>query len=405
MKKIISLIIIINTVIFSYSQSIFTYSHLGNKIYYDNIDSLSILNIENVDDSVRQKISHIKEGVQKLDEYLYIVNTNTRPIDNIVSDSDNIFISKILLTKDSNVLWTTQKILIKTNGNRRIDSILVQHNVPYVSYEQFDTENNIYLVELQGNKDISIEVANYLYKTGEVYFAEPDFGLFIKKQNQYYSEQWALNNTGQNNGKTGIDINVDSVWNVSTGRGIKVAVLDEGVDLLHEDLNGNLLPGYDATGGNNNGGYQNKESHGTNCAGIISAEDNDIGIKGVAYNSNVIPIRIAHNHTVKINGMIFTNWTKNSWISNGIYKAWHDYNADVLSNSWGGGSPTSAITDAINNAITQGRNGKGCVVVFASGNSSKSQVEYPSSLDGVISVGALDRCGIRSGRADIVPQS
>ena len=85
-----------------------------------------------------------------------------------------------------------------------------------------------------------------------------------------------------------MDINVTPAWDLATGAGVKVAVIDMGVDLNHPDLVNNLLPGYDATdahcGGSNGsyGGYCHGDAHGTACAGIIAGEDNNIGIKGVA---------------------------------------------------------------------------------------------------------------------------
>ncbi|HKJ80859.1 MAG TPA: S8 family serine peptidase, partial [Ignavibacteriaceae bacterium] len=91
------------------------------------------------------------------------------------------------------------------------------------------------------------------------------------------------------------------------------------------------------------------------------------------------------------------NWTYDSWAINGINWAVDpngDGNtsdgADVLSNSWSGGEPNDALTNAINNAATYGRGGKGCVVVFSAGNGNTS-VYYPAYLDNVIAVGATDQ--------------
>ncbi len=127
-----------------------------------------------------------------------------------------------------------------------------------------------------------------MYETGKVEFSKHDLGRFITSYNTHYSEQWALNNTGQSGDVAGVDINIESAWDITAGRDIKIAVLDEGVDLTYDDLIVNLLSGYDTTGENSNGGYQNSKSHGTNCAGIISATDNNIGVKSIAYNSNIV---------------------------------------------------------------------------------------------------------------------
>jgi len=181
---------------------------------------------------------------------------------------------------------------------------------------------------------------------------------------------------------------VNDAWNLGySGSGIKVAVIDEGVQLNHPDLQGNLLQGYDATGNNSNGGCINNDAHGTNCAGIIAAIDNSIGIKGIAYNSKVIPIRIAYANASG-------NWvTNDNWISDGINNA-VSLGADILSNSWGGGSPSTLINNAINNAVQNGRNGKGAVVLFSTGNHNR-QIAYPSTNTNVIAVGASSMCDTR----------
>ena len=149
--------------------------------------------------------------------------------------------------------------------------------------------------------------------------------------------------------------------------------------------------------GNNSGGAPvwNSDKHGTACAGIIAAiGDNSQGISGVAPNTKLISI-----HASNMSGGISV-----SNVSNAI-RITYLVGADIINCSFGGGSPSDQITNAVNDAITKGRNGKGCIMVFSSGNSNHSTVEYPSILNGVISVGAIDRCGIRAGRQDIIPNS
>ena len=111
-----------------------------------------------------------------------------------------------------------------------------------------------------------------------------------------------------------------------------------------------------------------------------------------------MPIYVAYssNHS---------NITIGNWFATAIDVAWLGRKVDIISNSWAGASPYTPLTDAINRAVLFGRDGKGCVVVFASGNYNSSTVDYPAKLSNVIAVGAVDRCGIRSGRIDIIPNS
>lgn len=210
----------------------------------------------------------------------------------------------------------------------------------------------------------------------------------------YDGYQWHLNNTGQTYGTVGVDISAKDAWSASSaaGSGVTVAVIDEGVDLSHPDLAANLVAGYDATGLGSNGAPSGDDAHGTCCSGIIAAvTDNSKGVAGIAHGAKIMPVRIAYDDGSG-------SWvTYDSWIADGI--TWATNNgADVLSNSWGGGSDSQAIDDAISNAKTSGRSGKGCVVVFSAGNDN-TDVAYPGYLDTVISVAALSPCDQRKAPA------
>ena len=205
--------------------------------------------------------------------------------------------------------------------------------------------------------------------------------------------QWSLNNIGQNGGRENADVDAPEAWETTTGDSdITVAVIDEGVDLGHPDLSANLVAGYDATDqptGDTQGGQEpgSDDAHGTCCAGIIAAvAGNGIGITGVAPGVRIMPVRIAYSAS---------GWwvTSDAWIADGITWAWQN-GADVLSNSWGGGSPSDTIKNAIRNAKNNGRNSLGCVVLFASGNDN-GKVSYPAKLKEVIAVGALSPCDQR----------
>lgn len=75
--------------------------------------------------------------------------------------------------------------------------------------------------------------------------------------------------------------------------------------------------------------------------------------------------------------------------------AWQN-GADIITNSWGSAVMYTVIDDAIDNALNNGRNGKGCVILFATGNNNGS-VEYPANSNAkILAVGANDRKGLRS---------
>lgn len=250
-----------------------------------------------------------------------------------------------------------------------------------VQLKEMDTYAVFGLIDsLQNDKDIE--------------FIEPDFIRMIKPAtaDPFFTQQWAVNNTGN----PAVSMHVEPAWGITTGQGIKVAVIDEGVQLNHPDLQGNLLTGYDATGSGSAGGpnIATNDGHGTSCAGIVAAVgNNNLGTAGIAYGAKVIPIRIAYSNGLPLGDPLRKWVSSDSWIAGGINYA-TTAGADVLSNSWGGGSPSSTITNAINNAVSTGRAGKGAVVLFSTGNEN-GNVAFPATNSNVIAVGASNTCDQR----------
>ena len=231
----------------------------------------------------------------------------------------------------------------------------------------------------------AIEAANIFYEIQLFESSEPEFlyNDLAASNDELYSKQWGLKNTGQYNGVPNIDINVENAWNITTGSpNIRVAVFDHGFDLEHSDLKNNVHgSGYDIT--TNSIPSIIRGVHGTPCAGIIGAiRNNTIGIAGVAPTSKLISISTQYTYD-----------TPQQYAS-GFQWAWKN-GADIISCSWGGGSPSDYINNAIADALTLGRNGKGTVIVFASGNTN-TNVMYPANSNpAIIAVGAISPCGER----------
>ena len=306
-------------------------------------------------------------------------------------------VSPVFVYPDNTAMIPTQQIMIKLKKSG--DYALLKNDAVQYGFtigKTYPYDPKIYFVELSKNatKD-AMALSKALYETGRYAAVEPDMIRILKKMNTndpFIGNQWSLNNTGssnQYNGTPGADMKVFDAWNLATGSNtIKVAVIDEGVDLNHPDLAATLLPGFDATGQGSNGAPQGDDAHGTACAGIIGAIGNNaLGIAGVAYGVKIIPVRIAYG--------VNNSWvTNNTWISTAIDWSWNNGAADVLSNSWGGGAPSTLIDDAIGRAITLGRAGKGSPVIFATGNFN-TNVSYPASNNNTISVIAMSMCNQR----------
>jgi subtilisin family serine protease len=233
----------------------------------------------------------------------------------------------------------------------------------------------------------SIDAANKFYETHLFEFAEPEllYSDLQMSNDTYFPDQWGLKNTGQYGETLGLDIKAEQAWTVTTGNpNIRVAVYDHGFEMDHPDLVNNVYgTGYDAT--TNTTPAHVRGEHGTACAGIVGAQQNNAkGISGVAPNSQLLSISI---------NLLFSDTPQQ--LANGFNWAWKN-GADVISNSWGGYAPSSIIDNAIDSVLIRGRDGKGTVVVFASGNEDDTNIRYPgNSNPDILVVGAVSPCGER----------
>lgn len=249
-----------------------------------------------------------------------------------------------------------------------------------------------------------LEVAATIYEHPLVNWADPDNMALVRTANSPTDPHYPLQYYFKNDANPGVDINIEPAWEMTLGGGVpstggvRVAVLDQGVEADHPDFGDRISTSlaYDAVDGNHQYASEpecSADGHGTNAAGIIAAQhSNGEGLAGGAPDVYVIPVRIDTD---------CGSFPTAADVADGIIWAWYYTDSDVLSNSWvWGAGPEPAITDAINDAASQGRDGKGAVVVFGAGNCSDRsqgvycQVEYPAYLSSVLAVGAIDRDGL-----------
>lgn len=191
-----------------------------------------------------------------------------------------------------------------------------------------------------------------------------DIDATLSTNDTYASSMWGINR-----------LNAQTAWDlpgVNRGNGVKVAVVDTGVS-VHDDLQGTILAGYDATAAAGNG-RNDGHGHGTHVAGTIAATaNNGRGVAGVAPNASIIPVKVLSD-----SGSGYT-----SDVAEGIVWA-ADHGADIISMSLGGGS-AAAMQTAVEYAQS-----KGDLVIAAAGNSrqSGSPTSYPAAYAGVLGVAA-----------------
>ncbi len=171
-------------------------------------------------------------------------------------------------------------------------------------------------------------------------------------------------------------IYVDKAWNLSTGEGATVAVIDTGYRKSGlEDKVKNLLTGYDFWGNDNN--VNDYIGHGTHISNTVAERTNNgIGCAGIAFDARVMPCKVFPD---------YDEGALESDIIDAIYWAVNN-GADVINMSLGGGGYVSSTRQAISYAVSNE------VIVFAaSGNAGTSPVEYPAAYDDCIAVGATER--------------
>jgi len=186
-----------------------------------------------------------------------------------------------------------------------------------------------------------------------------------------------------------IDTELDNSWGVkrigagvvhgyNKGTGVKVAIIDTGIDYAHPDLDANYMGGYDFV--NNDADPKDDHGHGTHCAGIVAAEDNDIGVIGVAPKAYLYAVKVLNS---KGSGYLSNVILGIQWsVNNGM---------QVVSMSLGTSTYSTSLKDACDKAYAAG-----LVLVAAAGNSgdgnpNTNEYSYPAAYDSVIAVGATDK--------------
>ncbi len=258
------------------------------------------------------------------------------------------------------------------------------------------------IAKLKADPNVEYAEPNHLYKLDSI----PNDPMF--------DQLWGQHNTGQSidgtSGTPDADMDAPEAWEISTGSSnVVVAVIDTGVDYLHEDLavnmwkNSNEIPDngidddsngyvddvYGINAANNTGDPMDLVaeggSHGTHVAGTIAAVgDNGKGVVGVSWNARIMALKFI------LNG---SGWSSDAieCLEYVIEQKNAGVNIVATNNSWGGGGFSVTLKDAI-----EATNNLGILFTAAAGNSeidNDSDPHYPSSYDlpGIIAVASTDQ--------------
>jgi serine protease len=307
------------------------------------------------------------------------------------------------------------RVIVQLNPGQSISQLHGIGQPLGVSFNKVkDVATGATVLEMTGTNDTRLrdQVIHLMNQSNITQFAELD--LILTKQavpnDTRYNEQWHYF-------ESTAGINGPAAWDLSTGSGVTVAVIDTGYR-NHVDLNSKILQGYDfisdATMGNDGNGRDsdaqdpgdwvaanecysgssasNSSWHGTHVAGTVAAESNNgQGVAGVAWDATIVPVRVlgkCGGYTSDIaDGIIWSSGGNVSGVPTNANPA------QVLNLSLGGsGSCPSTTQSAINTARANGS-----TVVVAAGNSNDNAANYtPASCSGVVTVAAVDRSANRA---------
>ncbi|MBU1658103.1 S8 family serine peptidase [bacterium] len=203
----------------------------------------------------------------------------------------------------------------------------------------------------------------------------------------YYSQQWYLDYNDTIYTQNAIDenahINVQNTLRSYSGKGIKIAIIDDGLDTIHEELEGAISNTYDIVTKTSNVSHTNQSDyHGTAITGIIGARVNSKGIAGIASKSQIIFLK--HKENMSDSDTIE------------LFNKAEEFGADIINCSWGTYDVSQSVKDKIVDLANNGRDGKGTLIVFATGNNNQDMGNDESSIPEVIAVGATDKNNLRA---------
>lgn len=248
-----------------------------------------------------------------------------------------------------------------------------------------------HLIQVPAGKELHLIEA--LSRNPAVEYAEPDEPVTAATADPYFDRQYALQNTGQSftntkgdifvaGGKVDADVDAVEAWTVTTGSGIKVAVLDSGVASDNPDIAPKVAARANYSSSATKTGdpiAQDYYGHGTHVAGIVAAAHNTAGVAGVCPGCTVLAGKVLSDSGVG----------SSSGLANGI--DWAVSNGAKVINMSLGVRASRTLETAVNNAWNAG-----VVLVAAAGNGGNQTKIYPGAYPNVIAVAATDNSDVKA---------
>lgn len=305
----------------------------------------------------------------------------------------------------------TENFFVKLEDScsrRACRSLLKAHGLTVKSTPSYAA--NAYFVSAPEGTGLGVfDIAEALLEEEIVELCHPELVREVRHR-AAFPQQWHLQKRTIGGRVVDQHANIEAAWALSEGLGITIAVIDEGIDIDHDEFrsSGKIVSPRDVSRQTNDPRPRSSgENHGTACAGVACG-DGQHGASGVAPSARLMPIRLVSGLGSQAEADAF------SWAA--------DHGADVISCSWGPvdgrwwdpddpqHDQSVALPDstrlAIDHAINAGRNGKGCVICWAAGNGNESvENDGYASYDKVISVAACSDRGKKSVYSDFGPSN
>jgi hypothetical protein len=317
------------------------------------------------------------------------------------------FAGRVLVDEQSRqpVLYT-ENLFVKFRDNKdrehcfevlREAGLAVKQELTYAT-------NAFFVAAPEGTGQRVFDIANELLQREDVEYCHPELVRPLGRRT-IFPQQWHLKATTINGQWVSADANVEAAHIITEGEGATIAIIDTGIDYKHEEFSsrGKVVAPRDTTANDPDPRPNDpSETHGTACAGVACA-DGRFGASGVAPRAKLMPIRMISELGSQAEANAF------SWAA--------DNGADVISCSWGPEDgrwwdPNDPRHDtevpipdstrlAIDYAVTNGRDGKGCIVFFAAGNGNESvDNDGYASYERVLAVAASNDRSRRSVYSD-----
>lgn len=312
------------------------------------------------------------------------------------------YVSPVYRLDDEPIVVTDEFIAAfkATVSRETIEELNARSLVEPVLDERLHLGPNTFLLRVQApGVRGALDMANRYFETGLVEYAVPNFIQVMsltfpfQPNDALFPRQWHLPR-----------IKAEEAWDITRGDpAVVVAVLDQGIDLDHEDFAspGKFVSPRDFFFGPGDNDPRppagGREDHGTAVAGLVAANgNNSIGVSGVAPGCRLMPIRLLSSGPN----------TMDIAVTASAIRFAADNGAAVLNNSWSRRQLLPPFVAAVNHATNTGRGGKGCVVCFSAGNKNVavSANSGVATHPRVIVVAAHNDRNVRSGFSNFGPE-